>query len=146
MPNNPRMLEGYRVLDFTQFVAGPTCSRLLGEMGAEVFKVELAPHGDRVRGGGLKPLAPEHKGTSHSSYYLQHNHSKLSFAIDIKKPGGHDDGYWRRFNRSFRRDGSRLRAAPSRAHRRGTVPRRLPPRYVFPYARGERADDLAARG
>jgi CoA:oxalate CoA-transferase len=84
------MLEGYRVLDFTQFVAGPTCSRLLGEMGAEVIKVELAPHGDRVRGGGLKPLAPEHKGTSHSSYYLQHNHSKLSFAIDIKKPGAHE--------------------------------------------------------
>src|SRR5260370_7465397 len=90
MPNNPRMLEGYRVLDFTQFVAGPTCSRLLGEMGAEVIKVELAPHGDRVRGGGLKPLAPEHKGTSHSSYYLQHNHSKLRFAIDIKKPGAHE--------------------------------------------------------
>ncbi len=90
MPNNPRMLEGYRVLDFTQFVAGPTCSRLLGEMGAEVIKVELAPHGDRVRGGGLKPLAPEHKNTSHSSYYLQHNHSKLSFAIDIKKPGAHE--------------------------------------------------------
>ena len=86
MPNAPRMLEGYRVLDFSQFVAGPTCTRLLAEMGAEVIKLELAPHGDRVRADGLKPLAPELKGTSHSTYYLQHNHSKLSFAIDLKNP------------------------------------------------------------
>lgn len=86
MPDKPRMLEGYRVLDFTQFVAGPTCTRLLAEMGAEVIKLELAPEGDRVRAGGLKPLAPEHKDSSHSTYYLQHNHSKLSFAIDLKKP------------------------------------------------------------
>jgi len=80
------MLEGYRVLDFTQFVAGPTASRLLAEMGAEVIKVELAPGGDRVRGDGLKPLDPELKGTSYSTYYLQHNHSKLSLGIDMKNP------------------------------------------------------------
>ena len=90
MPNKPRMLEGYRVLDFTQFVAGPTCSRLLAEMGAEVIKLELAPLGDRVRGGGLKPLKPEHKESSHSTYYMQHNHSKLSFAIDLKRPGARE--------------------------------------------------------
>jgi CoA:oxalate CoA-transferase len=79
------MLEGYRVLDFTQFVAGPTCTRLLGEMGAEVVKLELAPDGDRVRAGGLKPQQPELKNTTISSYYLQHDHSKLSLAIDMKK-------------------------------------------------------------
>ena len=87
MPNKPRMLEGYRVFDFTQFVAGPTCTRLLGEMGAEVIKIELAPSGDRVRADGLKSQAPEMKESTHSTYYLQHNHSKLSFAIDLKKPG-----------------------------------------------------------
>ena len=86
----PRMLEGYRVLDFTQFVAGPTCTRLLGEMGAEVIKVELAPGGDRVRGDGLKSLDPKYKESTHSTYYLQHNHSKLSFAIDLKKPGARE--------------------------------------------------------
>lgn len=85
--NKPRMLEGYRVLDFTQFVAGPTCTRLLAEMGAEVIKLELAPEGDRVRAGGLRSQRPEHKDSSHSTYYMQHNHSKLSFAIDLKKPG-----------------------------------------------------------
>src|ERR1700688_462126 len=90
MPNKPRMLEGYRVLDFTQFVAGPTCTRLLGEMGAEVIKLELAPLGDRVRADGLKSRLPEYEGWSHSTYYLQHNHSKLSFAIDMKKPGARE--------------------------------------------------------
>ena len=85
MSSMPRMLEGYRVLDFTQFVAGPTCTRLLGEMGAEVVKLELAPDGDRVRAGGLKPQQGEHKSTTISSYYLQHDHSKLSFALDLKK-------------------------------------------------------------
>ncbi len=86
MPNSPRMLEGYRVLDFSQFVAGPTCTRLLAEMGAEVIKVELAPHGDRVRADGLKSQAPELKDSNYSTYYVQHNHSKLSFAIDLKQP------------------------------------------------------------
>src|SRR5689334_16092348 len=64
MADKPRMLEGYRVLDFTQFVAGPTCTRVLAEMGAEVIKVELAPSGDRVRAAGLKPLTPEYKDSS----------------------------------------------------------------------------------
>src|SRR5579859_2753421 len=90
MPNVPRMLEGYRVLDFTQFVAGPTCTRILGEMGAEVIKLELAPAGDRMRADGLKSLAPEYKNSSQSTSYLQHNHSKLSFAIDLKKPGARE--------------------------------------------------------
>ena len=40
-----RMLEGYKVLDFTQALAGPTATRYLAQMGAEVIKVELAPNG-----------------------------------------------------------------------------------------------------
>lgn len=63
MATKPQMLQGYRVLDFTQFVAGPTCTRLLAEMGAEVIKLELAPSGDRVRADGLRSLAPEFKGS-----------------------------------------------------------------------------------
>jgi CoA:oxalate CoA-transferase len=90
MATMQRMLEGYRVLDFTQFVAGPTCTRILAEMGAEVIKLELAPDGDRVRAGGLKPRQEELKDSSASTYYTQHNHSKLSFAIDMKQPGARE--------------------------------------------------------
>jgi crotonobetainyl-CoA:carnitine CoA-transferase CaiB-like acyl-CoA transferase len=40
------VLDGYKVLDFTQVLAGPTVTRLMAEMGAEIIKVELAPAGD----------------------------------------------------------------------------------------------------
>ncbi len=79
MAEKPRMLEGYRVLDFTQFVAGPTCTRILAEMGADVIKVEPAPGGDRARTFGLR-----RNGTS--TYYFQHNHSKRSLGIDTHHP------------------------------------------------------------
>jgi CoA:oxalate CoA-transferase len=78
------MLTGYRVLDITQFVAGPTCTRLLAEAGADVIKVELAPHGDRSRFQGVKPREP--KGSSQSTYFFQHNHSKRSLALAWKHP------------------------------------------------------------
>jgi CoA:oxalate CoA-transferase len=78
------MLTGYRVLDITQFVAGPTCTRILAELGADVVKVELAPHGDRSRVQGIKPRDPP--GSSQSTYFFQHNHSKRSLALQWKHP------------------------------------------------------------
>lgn len=76
------MLTGFRVLDFTQIVAGPTCTRILAELGAEVIKVELAPSGDRGRVAGYKPT--DHRNSSQSTYNFQHNHSKKSLAINFK--------------------------------------------------------------
>ena len=73
------MLQGYRVLDFTHMVAGSTCTRILAEMGAQVIKVEPAPDGDRVRALGLRR-------DGCSTYYFQHNHSKKSLAMDLKRP------------------------------------------------------------
>ncbi len=79
METRGRMLEGYRVLDFTHYVAGPTCTRILAEMGADVIKVERSPEGDHVRRLGIVR-------DGMSSYYVQHNHSKRSLAIDLRKP------------------------------------------------------------
>jgi crotonobetainyl-CoA:carnitine CoA-transferase CaiB-like acyl-CoA transferase len=75
------VLDGYKVLDFTQFVAGPTVTRLMATMGAEVIKVELAPDGDRAR---LIPYVRENR----SGYYVQHNLGKMSLCIDARHPEG----------------------------------------------------------
>lgn len=75
------VMDGYRILDFTQVVAGPTATRLMAEMGAEVIKVELAPLGDMTR-----HLPIQKNGRS--SYFLQQNRGKKSLCIDPKKPAG----------------------------------------------------------
>jgi CoA:oxalate CoA-transferase len=90
MSANLPMLKGYRVLDLTQYVAGPTCTRILAELGAEVIKVEIAPYGDRGRLFGDRPLDPKLKKTSQSTYNVQHNHSKKSFAVDFKQERGRE--------------------------------------------------------
>jgi len=82
MTEKTPMLTGFRVLDFTQIVAGPTCTRIMAELGAEVIKVELAPAGDRGRVAGYKPM--NHRDSSQSTYNFQHNHSKKSLAINFK--------------------------------------------------------------
>src|SRR5216684_4616541 len=88
MNANMPMLTGYRVLDVGQFVAGPTCTRIMAELGAEVIKLELAPFGDRGRAAGDKPRDPALEKSSQSTYYFQHNHSKKSLAVDIKQEKG----------------------------------------------------------
>ena len=90
MSLGPNMLCGYRVLDITQFVAGPTCTRLLAEAGADVIKIELAPTGDRSRFQGLKPREPQFRSSSQSTYFFQQNHSKRSLALDFKHPKGRE--------------------------------------------------------
>jgi crotonobetainyl-CoA:carnitine CoA-transferase CaiB-like acyl-CoA transferase len=75
------VLDGYKVLDFTQYLAGPTTTRMMAEMGAEVVKVELAPHGDPSR-------ALPYLRDGRSAYYVQQNRGKKSFCVDLRKPGG----------------------------------------------------------
>jgi crotonobetainyl-CoA:carnitine CoA-transferase CaiB-like acyl-CoA transferase len=78
------MLSGIKVIDITQFVAGPTASRVLAEMGADVVKVELAPYGDRSRVQGVKAKDAPENSAPHSTYFFQHNHSKRGIALDFK--------------------------------------------------------------
>jgi crotonobetainyl-CoA:carnitine CoA-transferase CaiB-like acyl-CoA transferase len=75
------VLDGFKVLDFTQFVAGPTVSKMMAEMGAEVIKVEFAPDGDRCRG-----VAYVKDGRS--GYFVQQNRGKMSLCIDVRAPAG----------------------------------------------------------
>ena len=79
--NSQRLLSGYKVLDFTQIVAGPTTTKLMAEMGAEVIKVEQAPKGDPAR---LNPVI--RKGRS--AYFLQHNLGKQSLCVNLKMEKG----------------------------------------------------------
>ena len=74
-------LKGITVLDFTQYLAGPSCTRLLVEMGADVVKVEYPPYGDPVR-----PSPPRKNGRS--AYHVQQNRGKRSLSVDLTKPEG----------------------------------------------------------
>ncbi len=76
-----RMLANLRVLDFTQYLAGPVCTRMLAEMGAEVIKVELPPYGDPQRGSS--PRAKKRSGG-----FLQQNRGKRSFCVDFATDEG----------------------------------------------------------
>ena len=69
-------LEGFRVLDFTQYLAGPSCTRLLAEMGADVIKIEIAPLGDPIRAN------PPRRGRR-SGYFIQQNRGKRSLCLDL---------------------------------------------------------------
>jgi crotonobetainyl-CoA:carnitine CoA-transferase CaiB-like acyl-CoA transferase len=77
------MLTGYTVLDFTQIVAGPTTTKLMAEMGAEVIKVEQAPKGDPAR---LNPVLRNGR----SAYFFQHNLGKQSLCVNLKKKEGRE--------------------------------------------------------
>ncbi|MEN9726541.1 MAG: hypothetical protein RL434_907 [Pseudomonadota bacterium] len=72
------ILDGIRVLDFTQYLAGPTVTRLMAEMGAEVIKVEHAPGGDPARG---LPFMKDRR----SGYFVQQNRGKQSLCLDLSK-------------------------------------------------------------
>jgi crotonobetainyl-CoA:carnitine CoA-transferase CaiB-like acyl-CoA transferase len=75
------VLDGFKALDFTQFVAGPTVTKLMAEMGAEVIKVELAPDGDRCR-------SVAYVKNQRSGYFVQQNRGKMSLCVDVRHPTG----------------------------------------------------------
>jgi len=76
-------LAGVRVLDLTQFLSGPYATMILGDLGAEVIKVE-PPQGDATR-----TIPPNFVGDD-SAYYLSINRNKRSIVVDLKKPLGRE--------------------------------------------------------
>ncbi len=84
-------LEGLTVLDLSRVLAGPWCSQIFADMGAEVIKVERPGSGDDTRHWGPPWLKDrEGKETTQSSYYLSANRGKKSVTIDIGRPAGRD--------------------------------------------------------
>src|SRR3954451_14499020 len=75
------MLNGIRVLDLTRVLAGPLCTMMLGDLGADVIKVERPGAGDETRGWG-PPFDPE----GESAYFLSINRNKIGLAADLDLP------------------------------------------------------------
>lgn len=73
------MLTGTRILDLTRVLAGPICTMQLGDMGADVLKVERPGGGDETRGWG-----PPFDARGESAYFLSVNRNKLSLAADLR--------------------------------------------------------------
>ena len=75
-------LEGVRIVDLTTFLSGPSATQLLGDLGADVIKIES------LDGDSSRAIAgPEVDGDS--AYFLANNRNKRSIAIDLKSPRGH---------------------------------------------------------
>ena len=77
--NGSGVLSGRRVIDLTQALAGPYCTMLLGDLGADVIKVERPGQGDQSRGWGPPYLNGE------SAYFLSVNRNKLGITLNLKK-------------------------------------------------------------
>lgn len=85
----PGPLDGLRVLDLSRILAGPTCTQLLGDYGAEVIKIEKPGLGDDTRAWGPPYVTgPDGEPTAESAYYLSANRNKRSVAVDIATEEG----------------------------------------------------------
>ena len=83
-PERRGPLVGMRVIDLAHVMAGPTCARMLADMGADVVKVEKADGGDDTR----RMLPPDIKGEP--AAYMMMNRNKRGIVLDLKKPAGRE--------------------------------------------------------
>lgn len=85
----PSALAGLRVLDLSRILAGPSCTQLLGDFGADIIKIERPGHGDDTRKWG-PPFLQSKQGEplAESAYYLSVNRNKRSVTIDIAQLEG----------------------------------------------------------
>jgi crotonobetainyl-CoA:carnitine CoA-transferase CaiB-like acyl-CoA transferase len=83
----PGSLSGLKVLDLSRVLAGPWASQILGDLGADVWKIERPSAGDDTRTWG-PPFLQGAAGVSDAAYYLCTNRNKHSVAIDFAKPEG----------------------------------------------------------
>ncbi|MGB8274831.1 MAG: CaiB/BaiF CoA-transferase family protein [Alphaproteobacteria bacterium] len=84
-------LNGVRVFDMTRVLAGPTATQVLGDLGADIIKIERPGSGDDSRGLGPPYLADAEGGqTSESAYFLSANRNKRSLTLNLTSPDGQD--------------------------------------------------------
>jgi crotonobetainyl-CoA:carnitine CoA-transferase CaiB-like acyl-CoA transferase len=81
-------LEGVRVLEMGRLIAAPFCGQILGDLGADVIKIERVGAGDDIRGYGPPFLGGREGAGSESAAYLTFNRNKRSIAIDFAHPEG----------------------------------------------------------
>jgi crotonobetainyl-CoA:carnitine CoA-transferase CaiB-like acyl-CoA transferase len=86
-PPSPGPLAGLTVIDCSTVLAGPYCTMLLGDLGAEVIKVE-PPEGDATRGWGPPWVGSDVQGTRTAAYFLAVNRNKRSLRLDLKTSAG----------------------------------------------------------
>ncbi|ERF69394.1 hypothetical protein EPUS_05939 [Endocarpon pusillum Z07020] len=91
-PKREGPLDGIRVLDMTRVLAGPYCTQILGDLGAEVIKIEHPTRGDDTRAWG-PPFArysrdSPKEGPGESAYFLSVNRNKKSLALSFADPKG----------------------------------------------------------
>ena len=83
--------QGIKVLDLSRILAGPSAAQLLGDLGADVVKVERPGEGDDTRKWGPPYIRDAHgRDTDESAYYLSANRNKRSIAIDIATSEGRE--------------------------------------------------------
>lgn len=84
-------LEGIRVVDLTRILAGPSCTQILGDLGADVIKIEMPGAGDDTRQWG-PPFLTDDQGepTAESAYFQCANRNKRSLTVDMSKPEGRE--------------------------------------------------------
>ncbi|MCD6075963.1 MAG: CaiB [Rhodospirillales bacterium] len=85
----PGPLEGIRIFDLTRVLAGPSCTQILGDLGADVIKIERPGQGDDTRKFGPPFVKdPAGKDTTESGYYLGANRNKRSITLSLDEPEG----------------------------------------------------------
>src|SRR5216117_3037792 len=80
-------LADLRILDLTQALAGPFCTMLLADLGADVIKVE-PPRGDMTR--AMPPFPEDREGCDYGGYFASINRNKRSIVLDLRQAGDRD--------------------------------------------------------
>ncbi|MBW8012715.1 MAG: CoA transferase [Chloroflexi bacterium] len=83
MSDKNGLLDGIRIIDLTRVLAGPYCTMMLGDLGADVIKIEVPERGDDTRHWG-----PPFTESGESAYFLSANRNKRSMTLNLKSPFG----------------------------------------------------------